>query len=171
MSYSLSRRCLIGILAAGALSGCGFRLRGSFTAPFETLYVRSIDDNTPFYGTLRRTLESGSNIKLVSSEDEADAVLDISRLQKSRDILTINVSGKVREYELTLQLVFSVVGPDGFEYVPETTLTSSRDLSYSESEFLSRENEEALLYEDMQNDLLAQLTRYIEASRLPQKEL
>lgn len=171
MSYSLSRRSLIGLLAAGALSGCGFRLRGSFTAPFETLYVRGVGENTPFYGTLSRALESGSNIKLVSSEDDADAVLDITRLQKNRDVLTINVSGKVREYELTLILTFSVVAPDGFEYVPETTLSSSRDLSYSESEFLSRENEEALLYEDMQSDLLAQLTRYIEASRIPPKEL
>ena len=54
--------------------------------------------------------------------------------------------------------------------MPPTRLSSSRDLTYSESEFLSREKEEATLYADMENDVIAQLVRYIEAAKGPDQQ-
>lgn len=49
----LSRRsvfALLGSLAGSVvLSGCGFRLRGQFSAPFETLYLQ-MPENTRFSG-------------------------------------------------------------------------------------------------------------------------
>ena len=63
---------------------------------------------------------------------------------------------------------FRVTSPDGFDFVEATTLTTTRDLSYSESEFLSREKEEETLYGDMESDILAQVVRCLEAAKSPE---
>ena len=66
----LSRRsvfALLGSLAGSVvLSGCGFRLRGQFSAPFETLYLQ-MPENTRFSGLLKRVIESGSDVRVVTN--------------------------------------------------------------------------------------------------------
>ena len=134
------------------LSGCGFRLRGRFDAPFATLYLQ-MPVNTSLSNKLRRAITAGSDVVIVDHPNEADAVL----------ILSINDMGQAREYELTLTLEFRITAPEGFEWLEATRLSTSRDISYNESEFLSREKEENVLYDDMESDLINQLVRYIEA--------
>lgn len=169
MRFSSTRRALLAAIAAAPLlSACGFRLRGHFQAPFDTLYLQ-MRENTRLGGYLKRFIESGSNIRCVESAKGAEAVLEFLKIERSRDILSINDYGRAREYELTLTIEFRVTSPDdGYEFVPATTLVTSRDLTYSESEFLSREKEEEVLYQDMENDLCAQLVRYLEAARKPE---
>ena len=85
----LSRRsvfALLGSLAGSVvLSGCGFRLRGQFSAPFETLYLQ-MPENTRFSGLLKRVIESGSDVRVVTSPKEADAILELLSVNRSRDI-------------------------------------------------------------------------------------
>lgn len=170
MHPNLSRRgILAALITAPFLSACGFRLRGSFTAPFETMYLQ-MTTNTPFHTVLKQSIETGSNVRVVNRPQEAEAILEILRMECSRDVLTFNDTGLAREYELTLDVEFRLTAPDGWEYVPPTRLSSSRDLTYSESEFLSREKEEATLYADMENDVIAQLVRYIEAAKGPDQQ-
>ena len=169
----LSRRsvlALVGALAgSAALSGCGFRLRGHFSAPFETLYLQ-MPENTRFSGLLKRTIESGSDIRVVRAVKEADAILELLAVRRGRDILSINDAGRAREYELTTSIEFRVASPEGFDYVETTHLSASRDLTYSESEFLSREREEEVLYEDMENDLIAQIVQRLGAAKGPSSD-
>ena len=166
----LSRRsvfALLGSLAGSVvLSGCGFRLRGQFSAPFETLYLQ-MPENTRFSGLLKRVIESGSDVRVVTSPKEADAILELLSVNRSRDILSINDAGRAREYELTMTLEFRVVSPDGFDFVETTRLVTSRDLTYSESEFLSREGDEQVLYDDMENDLISQIVQRLGAAKGP----
>ena len=49
------------------------------------------------------------------------------------------------------------------ETIPVTEITLTRDFSYSDTEALSKESEEALLFRDMQADLLQQLLRRLAA--------
>ncbi len=163
-----SRRAFLAVALSAplALSACGFRLRGHFQAPFDALYLQ-MRGNTRFSGLMKRMIESGSNIKCVPDAHRADAVLELINMKRERDILTISDSGRAREYELTLTIDFRVTSPDGFIFVDSTTLVAHRDITYSESEFLARENEEEVLYQDMENDLLSQLLRYLEAARRP----
>ena len=166
----LSRRsvfALLGSLAGSVvLSGCGFRLRGKFSAPFETIYLQ-MPENTRFSGLLKRVIESGSDVRVVKSPKEADAILELLSVNRSRDILSINDAGRAREYELTTTLEFRVVSPEGFDFVETTRLATSRDLTYSESEFLSREGEEKVLYDDMDNDLVSQIVQRLGAAKGP----
>ena len=160
-----SRRQLIGaaaLLGAAGLSGCGFRLRGSFDAPFKTMYLQ-MAENTPFSTVLERQIRAGSSIEIVNDPNEAEAILVLMNQTRSSDILSINDAGRAREYELTMTIDFRVSSPDGFDYLEPTTLSATRDMSYSEIQFLSREKEENFLYRDMEKDLIGQLVRYIEA--------
>lgn len=161
----ISRRQLIGaaaIFSAAGLSGCGFRLRGAFNAPFKTMYLQ-MAENTPFSTTLARQIRAGSTVELVDNPNEAEAILVLINQTRSSDILSINDAGRAREYELTMTIDFRVSSPEGFDYLVPTQLTATREMSYSEVEFLSREKEENFLYSDMEKDLIGQILRYIEA--------
>jgi LPS-assembly lipoprotein len=46
-----------------------------------------------------------------------------------------------------------------------TELQQQRDISYNESAALAKENEEALLYRDMQSDLVQQIMRRLSSVR------
>ncbi len=56
--------------------------------------------------------------------------------------------------------------PDGVDLIPETELRQQRDVSYNESQALAKESEEALLYRDMQSDLVQQLMRRLAVVRV-----
>ena len=143
---TVSRRTLLATLIALPAAGCGFRMKGRFDAPFDTLYI-ALERNTPLYAELARQLKAGSN------------------KTQSRDILSLNFRGDVAENELTLTMTFRITTPDGRDFVPETTLTTSRTVTYSEREYLSRQNEEALLFAEMQSDLVSLILRRIEAAK------
>lgn len=165
-----SRRHLLGAALIGALplTGCGFQLRGSYSTPFRTLYLQ-MPENSYLAVRLRQELLAGSDVTIVNTPSEAEAILELLSDSRSRDVLSINDTGRAREYEITLSLSFRVSNPSGIDYMEAVTLTASRDLTYSESDFLSREKEEAFLYRDMEADLVNQLMRRIEAIKPPKQ--
>lgn len=163
-----SRRHLLGAALIGALplTGCGFRLRGSYSTPFRTLYLQ-MPENSYLAVRLRQELLAGSDVTIVNTPSEAEAILELLSDSRSRDVLSINDTGRACEYEITLSV--RVSNPSGIDYMEAVTLTASRDLTYSESDFLSREKEEAFLYRDMEADLVNQLMRRIEAIKPPKQ--
>ena len=159
-----TRRQLLGAALLGtlSLSGCGFRLRGTFNLPFKTIYLQ-IPANTPMSTLIRQELAAESTVTIVDDPADTEAILEYLGQQRSSDVLSINDLGRAREYELTLSIEFRVTSPDGYLYMPSTRLSATRSLSYSESEFLSRAREEQFLYRDMQADIVNRLMHHIEA--------
>lgn len=155
---SLARRSFLLSSLALALTttGCGFRLRGQFSLPFETMYV-NMPRNNRMAASIRRMLASGTNVQLVDAADDAQAILDFMGQNRYREVIALNTKGEAREFELTLKLTFRVVSPDGDEYFPATTFTASREITYNEEDYNSRDAEEALLYNEMQEELIIQL--------------
>lgn len=161
---TISRRLILSAASALVLSGCGFHLRGSFTLPFKTLYV-DMDENSAFRARLVRLLTAGSSVKVVNSATDAEAILKVTSMSQSRDVLSYNTKGDAAEYELTLKVAFKVSAPDGREYVPESVISAVRSVSYSDDEYLSRQNSEALVYQEMQSDAANQMLRRVEAAK------
>ena len=62
-------------------------------------------------------------------------------------------------------MAFKVSAPDGREYVPESVISTVRSVSYSDDEYLSRQNSEALVYQEMQSDAANQMLRRVEAAK------
>ena len=170
------------------LAGCGFKLRGSaelpgYRLPFATIAL-SLAETSEFYAQLKRTIEASSpGTRVVSDPREAEAVLAVLGDSSEKIILSLTAAGRAREYQLVRHFSFKVhgnvttpaappvkysdvppVGPT--EYLPASTITLRREITFSDDLVLSKESEEALLLRDMQNDLVQQLMRRLAAARL-----
>jgi LPS-assembly lipoprotein len=75
----------------------------------------------------------------------------------------------VREYQLRYRISYRVVDRDNRETIARTEIALRRDLSYNDSDTLSKESEEALLYRDMQTDAVSQMLRQLQAAHPPAK--
>ena len=165
----LRRRTLLAWLpvpAALLLPGCGFRLRGVQQFAFGTLYLAA-PPASPLARELRRTLQGAADTVQVLTDPaqkaQAEAILEVLAEQRERSVVGLNASGQVRELQLRLRLRFRLVTPSGEEWIPETELLQQRDISYNETIALAKEAEEALLYRNMQTDLVQQLLRRLAA--------
>lgn len=158
------RRWLLAWGAPVALSACGFQLRQAPTFAFDSIAIVSGDGSTLGL-ELRRYLASGSTVKVVDAAQAATAqvVLDVTREQRERVVASLNASGQVRELQLRIRLVFRLRGRDGKALIEPTELLQQRDISFSETAVLAKEAEEALLYRNMQTDIVQQLMRRLAA--------
>lgn len=151
---------LVALCSAFLVSACGFQLRGSAHLPFSTLYINAAENST-LTNELRRTLRAGSDVILVSTPQQAEAILEISSEQRGKEILSFNAQGRAREYKLNLTLILRVYDAKGYQYIPATPLQQTREISFNDGEILAKENEEGLLYRDMQSDLVQQILRRV----------
>lgn len=152
------------LVLAGALSACGFQLRGSggqFNMPFQSIYL-AFPESSPLGIELRRNLRGGDT-DVVATPDKAEAQFDVLAESRGKAILSLNNQGRVREYLLTYTLVFRVRDAKGAELLGPTEINLKRPITFNESEVLAKESEEALLYRDMQTDLVQQILRRLAA--------
>ena len=147
------------------LSACGFQLRGQTTLPFETLYVPASSSLTV---ELKRNIAAGTQTKLVDTPDAAQARLVFQQDSREKVILSLDSAGRVREYQLRSTVAIRVVDGRGLEYLPLNTITLTRDVSFNDAQVLAKESEEALLYRDMQTDMVQQVLRRLGAARAPE---
>jgi LPS-assembly lipoprotein len=154
----------IAVLLCVALCACGFQLRGQATLPFETLYVPS---NSPMSIALKRNIIAGTNTRLVDDAKQAQAVLTVLAEAQEKSILSLNSAGRVREYRLGFRYNFRVADLKGLEFLPPTEVFLTRDITFNDSQVLAKENEEALLYRDMQADMVQQVLRRLSAAKTP----
>jgi len=71
----------------------------------------------------------------------------------------------VRELQLVLRVNMRVHDGKGGEFVPLTTLSIQRDLTYNDTDVLAKEAEEAAIYREMQTDLVQQILRRLSAAQ------
>lgn len=163
----MHRRVLLAsaALAVAVLGGCGFKLRGTQTLPIDTLFL-ALPANTPLGAEIARVVRSSTNAKVVTDRKQAQAVFELLGESREREVLSINAQGRAREYQLRLLTTFRVIDPSGLELIAPTTLTARRDISFNESELLAKESEEAVLYRDMQSDLVRQMVTRLQGIRL-----
>ena len=160
----MDRRALLAGAAAATLSGCGFTLRGAQTLPVETLFL-ALPVNSPLGAEITRVVRSSTNARVVTDRKEAQAIFELLGESREREVLSVNAQGRAREYQLRLLTTFRVVDPNGIELIAPATLTARRDISFNESELLAKESEEALLYRDMQSDLVRQMVTRLQGMR------
>ena len=149
------------------LAACGFQLRGETSLPFETLYVPGATSGIAL--DLKRHLQSGSGTRVVDDPKAAQAQLQFTEETRGKDILALNAAGRVREYRLRYRVSFRVADGKGGEYLPTSTITLAREITYDESVALAKETEEQLLFRDMQADMVQQILRRIATARTPAK--
>lgn len=163
----MQKRTLLTALALAPLLGaCGFRLRGVPTFVFRSLYIQA-GRGSPVSRELSRNLASASDKLTVlrdpASPDDAEVIFQIVSERQERVIVGMNALGQVRELQLRLRVRFKLRTPNGDEPIPETEILQQRDVTYNETNALSKEAEEAMLYKDMRTDIVQQLLRRLAA--------
>lgn len=150
--------------AAAVLSGCGFHLRGPRPLAFATMHV-SVNQYSDFGAALRRQITATGSTIVTEDASAADARLQILTNERGREILSLTGAGKVREYQLTQRIRFRLIDRKNAELLPLTEISAQREYTFNDAEVLGKEQEEALLYRDMQSDLIQQIMRRIAAYR------
>ena len=88
------------------------------------------------------------------------------RKRARRTILSLDATGRVREYQLRYRVGFRVHDGKGGEFLPiERTVQLTRDITFNDSDVLAKEAEEQLLYRDMQTDMVQQIMRRLAAAQ------
>jgi len=159
-----SRRTCIVALAL-LLAGCGFRLRGTAEVPFESLYVPGSTAGIAL--DLKRNLEAGTKARVVSDPKAAQALIQFTEETRQREILSLTGTGRVREFQLRYRVGWRVHDGKGNEFVPQNTIELTRDITFNDAEILAKEQEEQLLYRDMQADMVQQIIRRLAAAKPP----
>ena len=150
-------------LAVVALSGCGFKLRGSQVFAFQTLAVTPERNGLVAADLIRYFGKSIVPLVPAPGTEPPQVIVDILQEARDKNVVGVNASGQVREFQLRLRLLFRVRLPDGRELIVPTEISQQRDISFNESAVLAKEAEEVLLFRDMQNDILQQLLRRLAA--------
>lgn len=161
-----NRRLLCIALASTAmLSACGFQLRSSILGtnlPFKSIYI-AVPETSTLGSELRRYIRGSGELEIKQTAEEAEAILDITSEIREKVILSLNSQGRVREYVLYYRVTIRVRDNKNVELLAPSQITLKRDISYNESQVLAKESEEAMLYRDMQSDLVQQILRRIAA--------
>ena len=135
------------LIIAVLLSGCGYQLRGNIDLPSDLKQVSVVSQK---YSDLVRNISqrfSNSDIKVVNKADRDLYRVKIVSEVFNRRQLSINISGRVNEYELIYNVTYQISGPD--EKSKEETLTLYRDYSFDENNIMGNADREAQIKKEM----------------------
>lgn len=149
------------LVSAALLGGCGFQLRGPQPLPFSSIYIGA-DPNSELGAALRRKI-AASGATIIEDPAAAEVRLEFLRNAHEREILSLSSAGKVREYQLKQIVTFRLVDKANQQILAPTTISAQREYNFDDSRVIAKEQEEALLFRDMETDLMQQLLRRLGA--------
>lgn len=161
----MRRRPLL-LLASTALAGCGFELRREPELPFKTLALTGFPPDSPLALGLKRQIKR-TPVQLVDDPSRAQVVLEVTREIRDRTVVASTTVGQVLEWQLRLQFDYLIRTAAGELLVPKVELRLSRDMNYTETAALAKEQEATNLYNAMHSDAIAQVMRRLAVVKLP----
>lgn len=144
------------------LAACGFELRRPPELQLKRVMLKGFEKRSPLAEELRRNLQAGGT-QVVETTPQAEAVLEALGDKREQVIAAQTSAGQVRELTLKLRFQFRLTSPSGRQLIEPTELLLTRDMSYSETIALAKEQEAEMLYRSMQSDVVAQVMRRLAA--------
>lgn len=161
----MKRRLLLGGSLGGsaalALSACGFKLREAPTFAFDAVQFAGVAGYVA--GELRRELRV--NGLRVDGNPLPPVILTIQVDQRERVVVGQTAAGQVRELQLRVRFRFNLRTRDERMLIEDSELLLERDMSFSETQVLSKDAEEQLLLRELTNDIAQQVVRRLAAVR------
>jgi LPS-assembly lipoprotein len=156
--FAAGRRCwLAAAVALPWAAGCGFALRRPPSLSFASIAFTGFAPRSPLAEELKRTLATRTQV--LADAAKAEVVLHALADQREKSVVASTAAAQVRELQLRVKFQFRVHTPGGRELVPKADLLLQRDMSYSETRALAKEQEEAELFREMQSDIVTQVLR------------
>jgi LPS-assembly lipoprotein len=101
-----------------------------------------------------------------SKAEDAGVTLRLSDLQEARQVLSIGTDGRAIEYRLLTRVTFELIKNGGETLLAPETQTVSRDYSFSATQILPKEAEEARLRNYIQDELADLVLLRVESALL-----
>lgn len=155
----------LALLSLAALTGCGFALRREPELPFQSLALTGFPPDSPLAAGLKRQIKR-TPVQLLEDPARAQVVLEALHEFRDRSVVASTSVGQVREWQLRLHFDYLIRRPDGELLVPKVELRLYRDMNYTETNALAKEQEAANLYSAMHSDAIAQVMRRLAAVKL-----
>ena len=92
-------------------------------------------------------------------------MLQFTEESRAKEILSLTAQGRVREFQLRYRVGFRVHDGKGREFVPASVIQLTRDVTFNDTEILAKEQEEQLLFRDMQTDMVQLIMRRLAAAK------
>jgi len=126
----------------------------------------NLPENDAMGASLRRNIAASGQVTVVTDVrdvEKAQVIYEPLLNLREKVILGRTSTGAIREYQLRLRYRFRLRTQGGKELIPDAEIFLTRDINFNETGALSKESEEALLYGDMENDLIQQILRRLAA--------
>jgi len=146
-------------LTLSSVSGCGFELRRAPEMRFRSIQLVGFKPRSPLAEELRMNINASTTTLVVETAAQAQVVLEAIDDVREKTVVASTAVGQVTEFQLRARFKFRVRGTGGKELLPAAELLLTRDMSYTESAALGKEQEETFLYRAMQSDIASQVMR------------
>lgn len=162
----MRRRLVLALPAiplAAALPGCGFQLKRPPELRLKSVHLAGFSPLSPMADELRRQLRASPQVQVLDTASQAEVVLFALQDVREQVVAASTATGQVRELTLRARLRFRATNGGGKEVIPETELVLSRDMSYTETTALAKDQEADMLFRAMQADIATQVLRRLAA--------
>ena len=134
------------------LAACGFQLRGAYNLPehLSPLFLDKDSMSLLLYKELRSTMIA-SGAELTEDEATATSILQISREQKTRDVISVDSLGRAREYRLIYRFSFTLQASEE-AVIDNSNIQLTRNLLFNPEAVLGVAEETENIYRDMVRD-------------------
>jgi LPS-assembly lipoprotein len=150
---------LAGAALGATIAGCGFELRRAPELRFHTIQLAGFRQRSPLADELRASINASTTTVVVEALAQAQVVLEAIEDVRGKVVVASSAVGQVTEFQLRNRFTFRLRSVTGRELIPRTEILLTRDMSYTESAALGKEQEEDFLYARMQNDIVLQVLR------------
>jgi LPS-assembly lipoprotein len=142
---------------------CGFHLRSwDVGTSVQSAYVTA-SPRHPLEATLESALRQ-AGVSAAASAEQAEVVVELLDSRSDRRSITVSGQARAAEYETTLAVEYRITDGQGAELVPAQWLERVRVFRVDRDNIVGSSEEQALLEREMQNDLVQQILRSLNAS-------
>jgi LPS-assembly lipoprotein len=147
---------LLFLIVLMTLSSCGFKLKGSYEIPYQTIYLQAAGESR-VGRIIKKKLQRRPNIEIVQTLSAAEAAISILEEASTRTVAVLSNAGSVDEYELIYTIRYKI------ELSKNSSSSAERKIAQSDLDIAAKSNEENSLIDDMASEaatsILVRLSR------------
>ena len=153
---------LLFLVIAITLSSCGFKLKGSYEIPYQTIYLQAAGESR-VGRIIKKKIQRKSNIEIVQTLSAAEATINILEEVSTRAVAVLSNVGSVDEYELIYTVRYRIGPGQNSSSMQEGQIVLRRKITHSDLDIAAKSNEEDALINDMASEaatgILVRLSR------------
>jgi LPS-assembly lipoprotein len=160
------------------ISSCGFQLRGALNLSQEMSPIYLQKNSLFELGRELKTLLVSNQIQVTEDVKQAKVQLILLREEKSRRVLSVDGSGRAKEYLLSYSVTFSIKSNQSkviseersrddsisHDSISHDSISVARSLLFDPDAVIAVVNESEILYKDMRRDAARLILLKLQAS-------